>query len=48
MTYHFIFETEAGKKISQTIDANCIEDATIEGSNIAEENKWELLAVDEQ
>ncbi len=37
-----------GREIFKTLDFECsLEDATIDGSTIAEENGWELVAVTE-
>lgn len=37
-----------GKKIIKAVDCDSLQDATIEGSNIAEENGWELVEVSEE
>lgn len=42
------FIDASGKEIKQSLSFQCsLEDATINGSNIAEDNGWELVSVDE-
>ena len=41
------FLLPSGREITRTTDAPCLEDATIEGDNIADDNGWELVAVAE-
>lgn len=43
-----LFEDGNGSKIRRTIKGcSLIEDATIEATNIAEDNGWEMLQIDE-
>lgn len=42
------FLDASGKEITKSLSFECsLEDATINGSNIAEDNGWELVSVDE-
>lgn len=41
-----IFQDKNGKEIVNNEDNTTLEDATIEGTTIAENNGWELLIVD--
>lgn len=41
------FLTPAGNEITKTLPAGLLEDATIVGSTIAEDNGWELVAVED-
>lgn len=41
------FLLPSGREINRTTEAPCLEDATIEGDNIAEKNGWELVRVSE-
>ena len=41
-----VFEDKRNKERRKEIEADSLEDATIEASNIADRWEWELLAVD--
>jgi hypothetical protein len=44
-----LFEDVNGKKFTKLITGcPCIEDATIEGDNMAEDNGWNMLQIDEK
>lgn len=43
-----VFELSNGSKVTKTIKGcPSLEDATIEGSNMADDNGWEMLQIDE-
>jgi hypothetical protein len=47
MVYIALFEDQEGEKFTKLIKGcECIEDATIEGSTMAEYNDWEMLQID--
>jgi hypothetical protein len=48
-TFVCLFEGVNGKKFTKFITGcPCLEDATIEGDNIADDNGWEMLQIDEK
>lgn len=48
LMFTILFLTPSGREVSQTTDTpNDLAEATIYGSNIAEENGWELVGVSE-
>jgi hypothetical protein len=45
-TFTILFENEEGNQITKFIQGNNLEEATIEGSNMGDENGWEMLQID--
>jgi len=46
-SFHQVFERNDGVQVINNVDNSTLEDVTIDGSNIAEANEWEMLSVQE-